>query len=98
MQAQRFGNEWIRFDQQYFKIPVTQKGIYRITASDLQAAGFPVAAVDPRRIQLYHRGFEQAGKAMTEPRIRFYTFPVRHNRISITACIQIQQLIFSPGD
>ncbi|QHT68127.1 transporter [Rhodocytophaga rosea] len=60
VQAQRFGNEWIRFDQQYYKIPVTQKGIYRITASDLQAAGFPVAAVDPRRIQLFHRGFEQA--------------------------------------
>lgn len=58
--AQTFGNEWINYNQQYFKIPTTQSGIYRITKSDLQAAGFPVVAVDPRRMQLFHRGQEQA--------------------------------------
>jgi hypothetical protein len=55
------GNEWINFSQSYYKIPVIKDGIYRLTYSDLQSAGFPVGtAVDPRRIQLYHRGVEQA--------------------------------------
>lgn len=58
--AQTFGNEWINYSQQYYKIPVTQKGIYRVTPGELQAAGFPVNSVDPRRIQLFRRGFEQA--------------------------------------
>ncbi len=53
-------NSWINFSQQYYKIPVVNDGIYRLTYSDLQAAGFPVASVDPRFIQLFHRGIEQA--------------------------------------
>lgn len=54
------GNEWIQFNQFYFKIPVAQTGLYRITHADLQSAGFPVGSVDPRRLQLFHRGVEQA--------------------------------------
>jgi hypothetical protein len=54
------GNEWIDFSQSYFKIPVAKEGIYRLTYSDLQAAGFPVGAVDPSRIKLFHRGVEQS--------------------------------------
>jgi hypothetical protein len=57
--AQRFGNEWIDYSQVYFKIPVFKEGIYRISANTLQSAGFP-AGVDPRRIQIFHRGNEQA--------------------------------------
>lgn len=54
------GNEWIQFSQFYYKIPVAQTGMYRVTYNDLQAAGFPVGSVDPRRLQLFHRGLEQA--------------------------------------
>ena len=54
----QYSNEWINYAQTYFKIPVAQTGIYRITFQDLQNAGFPL--VDPRTIQLYHRGQEQA--------------------------------------
>jgi hypothetical protein len=54
------GNEWIRFNQFYYKIPVAQTGLYRITYTDLQNAGFPVGSVDPRRLQLFHHGEEQA--------------------------------------
>ncbi|MBX2967178.1 MAG: hypothetical protein KF845_13620 [Cyclobacteriaceae bacterium] len=54
------GNEWIQFNQFYYKIPVAQDGLYRVTYSDLQLAGFPVGSVDPRRLQLFHRGIEQA--------------------------------------
>ena len=53
-------NSWIDFSQSYYKIPVWKDGIYKLTYSDLQTAGFPVSSVDPRRIQIFHRGVEQA--------------------------------------
>jgi hypothetical protein len=54
------GNEWIRPGQLYFKITVARDGIYRITYADLVNAGFPVGAIDPRRLQLFYRGTEQS--------------------------------------
>ncbi|MDZ4716297.1 MAG: C25 family cysteine peptidase [Cytophagales bacterium] len=56
----QFSNDWINFSQSYYKIPVTANGIHTITYADLQAAGVPIGTVDPRRINLYHRGAEQA--------------------------------------
>ncbi len=56
----QFGDEWINYNQQYYKINVADDALYRITFNDLQAAGFPLASVDPRRIQLFYRGIEQA--------------------------------------
>jgi hypothetical protein len=53
-------NSWISTSQLYFKIPVAQDGVYHLKYSDLLAAGFPVTSVDPRTIQLFHRGQEQA--------------------------------------
>lgn len=53
-------NAWINFSQTYYKIPVAQSGIYRLTYADLQAAGVPVGSIDPRRFNLFHRGVEQA--------------------------------------
>ncbi|GAA0890712.1 hypothetical protein GCM10009122_03910 [Fulvivirga kasyanovii] len=58
--AQNYGNEWIDYNKQYYKIPVAREGIYRISHADLTNAGFPVNSVDPRRLQLFHRGQEQA--------------------------------------
>jgi hypothetical protein len=60
LQAQKFGNEWINFQQTYFKIPIAQKGIYRLTVSELKQAGFPVNTVNPTVVQLFFRGQEQA--------------------------------------
>jgi hypothetical protein len=60
MVLSQYANSWINFTQPYFKIPVAQNGIYRLTYSALQAAGFPVNSVDPRFIQLFHRGQEQS--------------------------------------
>ncbi|MDQ1086428.1 C25 family cysteine peptidase [Siphonobacter sp. SORGH_AS_1065] len=57
--SQQFGNEWINYQQTYFKIPVTQKGIYRLTYTELQNAGFDLKA-NPQQIQLFRRGVEQA--------------------------------------
>lgn len=58
--AQPYGDEWIDYNKTYYKISVATEGIYRITYTDLVNAGFPVSSVDPRRIQLFHRGEEQA--------------------------------------
>jgi hypothetical protein len=56
--AQPFGNEWISYDQQYWKIKVAQTGLYRISYSDLANGGFPVSAVQPQQIQIFGRGRE----------------------------------------
>lgn len=58
--AAQYSNSWIVPGQQYYRIPVAEKGVYRITHNDLQNAGVPVGAVDPRQIQIFHRGIEQA--------------------------------------
>jgi Peptidase family C25 len=58
--AQPFGNEWIDFNKEYYEIAVAEDAIFKITHSDLQSVGFPVNSVDPRRIQLFHRGVEVA--------------------------------------
>jgi hypothetical protein len=34
--------------------------MYRLTYTDLQNAGFPVSTSNPLRIQIFHRGVEQA--------------------------------------
>ncbi|GCC53047.1 transporter [Chryseotalea sanaruensis] len=54
------GNEWINFGQTYFKIPIAKDGIFKLTQTDLAAAGVPVNQIDPRRLQIFHRGVEQA--------------------------------------
>ncbi|MFW5767192.1 MAG: hypothetical protein ACOCXO_02375, partial [Bacteroidota bacterium] len=57
--AQTAGNEWIDYDQTYYRIPVTQDGIIRITYDQLINSGFPADEIDPRWIQLFHEGEEQ---------------------------------------
>ncbi len=54
------GNEWIDYGQPYYKIPLAKVGLYRVTQSQLQRAGVPAGQIDPRTIQLFHRGTEQA--------------------------------------
>ncbi|EMR04117.1 putative type IX secretion system sortase PorU2 [Cesiribacter andamanensis] len=60
LQAQTFGNEWIRYDQHYMRIGIGADGIYKISYEDMQKVGFPVGQLDPRSLQLFHRGVEQA--------------------------------------
>jgi len=58
-QPDRFGNEWIRQDQAYFRIPVAEPGRYRLTGTALRQAGLPEEQIDPRGFQLFRRGREQ---------------------------------------
>ncbi|MFT7589114.1 MAG: hypothetical protein ACI959_001328, partial [Limisphaerales bacterium] len=56
-------NEWILHDQNYFKIRITQDGLFKIDssqlASSLSEGGVLLSAVDPRNFQLFHEGEEQ---------------------------------------
>ncbi|MCB0595918.1 MAG: hypothetical protein H6557_22360 [Lewinellaceae bacterium] len=54
-----YGNEWIRYDQQYFKIMVAEDGIYRIPYEALQSSGLPASAIDGSQYQLWRLGEEQ---------------------------------------
>jgi hypothetical protein len=56
----QYSHEWIKPGQSYYRIPVAEKGVYRLTFADLQTVGVPIGSVDPRRIQILHRGVEQA--------------------------------------
>jgi len=57
--AQPFSNSWINYNQQYFKIKVPTTGVYRITYSTLVNSSFPISSIDPRNIQIFHKGVEQ---------------------------------------
>jgi hypothetical protein len=65
------------------KVEVKEKGIYRLTAADLAAAGVPAGIVDPRNLVLYHLGQpvpirvdgEADGKLDPADRILFYGEP-----------------------
>lgn len=57
--SQVYGNEWIQYNQSYYKIQVTETGMHRITYAALAASGFPVNSSDPRYFQLYFRGQQQ---------------------------------------
>lgn len=57
--AQPYGNEWINFGQDYYKISLADDGVYRLTYDDMNAAGFDLS-VDPRSIQIFRKGIEIA--------------------------------------
>ena len=65
--AQGYNNEWISFvsgqtysNQQYFRMNIWKKGIFRVSYNDLQNYGVPVNSwFSPDRYQIYHNGKEQ---------------------------------------
>lgn len=61
-----FGNEWIHFDQVYYKLKINQDGIYRMDYSTLATAGFPVNEIRANELQLFCLGQEQPLYTSTE--------------------------------
>ncbi len=53
-----FDSAWYNPDAPYIKIAVDSDGVYRVTGTDLAAAGFPVNTVDPTSLQLFENGSE----------------------------------------
>lgn len=57
--AQSYGNEWINYSQKYYKFPVVENGIYRISFAQLQSAGVPLSSINsPLNMQVFGRGQE----------------------------------------
>jgi hypothetical protein len=56
--SQPFGNEWINYNQTYFKIKVTADGMYRIPFSTLNAAIPNLSTINPQNLAMYHNGQE----------------------------------------
>jgi hypothetical protein len=56
VQAQPFGNEWINYNQTYFKIKVVNDGIYRIPYATLNANIPNLSSINPQQFALYHNG------------------------------------------
>ncbi|MEZ4915444.1 MAG: hypothetical protein R2836_00495 [Chitinophagales bacterium] len=52
--AQTFGNEWINYNQTYFTIKVSEKGIHRIGSTALNQYGLNF--IDPNNFKLYRDG------------------------------------------
>lgn len=53
-----YGNEWIQYDQPYYKIPIAKDGIYQLAFSSLQSAGLPLESIPASQFQLFYRGEE----------------------------------------
>lgn len=56
--SQPYGNEWINYNQKYFKFPITQDGIYRINRATLVNAGVPIDGTPLSFVRIYGRGQE----------------------------------------
>lgn len=56
LQAQPFGNEWIDYSRRYYRIPIAQDGVYRITFNDLANAGIPISGINPQHLLMWANG------------------------------------------
>jgi len=50
------GNEWIRYDQRYYKFSVDQDGVYRISSAVLEVSGISGALATGANFRLYNMG------------------------------------------
>ncbi len=53
-----YGNEWINYSQQYYKIKISQNGIYRINRQSLQDLGIDMNTVIGDHFQIFNVGQE----------------------------------------
>jgi hypothetical protein len=53
-------DQWVNHNKDYYKIPTYSNGVYRLSYTTLSASGIPVDIMDPREIQVFHRGEEVA--------------------------------------
>lgn len=53
-----YGNEWIKSNQQYVKIKIAEKGVFRINYNQLQALGFLDNNKNPTKFQIFYLGEE----------------------------------------
>lgn len=66
-----FTDQWIDFTQTYYRLPVAEDGIHRVSKADLRAAGLSVDAVSDDHYHLYHNG-QEVRAYVTGEYIEFY--------------------------
>ncbi|HEY0030671.1 MAG TPA: C25 family cysteine peptidase [Bacteroidia bacterium] len=61
VKSQTYGNEWINYSQNYYKIKIAKNGVYRIDSLTMASAGIPVGpgGIDPNNFQLFNKGAQQ---------------------------------------
>lgn len=57
--SQTYGNEWINYNQKYYKFKVYRDGIYKIDYALLENAGIDMNAFTPANMQLFGKEKEQ---------------------------------------
>jgi hypothetical protein len=57
---QIYGNEWINYSQNYYKIKIAKDGVYKIDYNTLTKAGFDLATINPKHLSLFRNGKEEA--------------------------------------
>ena len=58
VKGQTYNNEWINYNQTYYKIPISKTGLYKLDYSKLNSAGIPLSGIDPKNIQIFQKGIE----------------------------------------
>ncbi len=53
-----YGNEWIDYDQRYFKFLTAEDGIFKMDYGTLKNAGFPIDDIEAEKFQLFSMGIE----------------------------------------
>lgn len=54
-----YGNQWVNFNQQYFKIKLGSEGIYHLDAGLMNSSGININSIDCRNFQIFIKGQEQ---------------------------------------
>ena len=54
----QYTNNWINYSQEYYKFPVSQNGVYRISNQTLISAGLDIYNIDHQSIQIFAKGEE----------------------------------------
>ncbi|MES2381346.1 MAG: C25 family cysteine peptidase [Bacteroidota bacterium] len=57
--GQSLGNEWIQNNQAYYKIKISEEGVYKIDSTTLAQLGINLNGLHPKRFQLFKNGIEQ---------------------------------------
>ena len=53
-----YGNEWINYENTYYKLKVVEDGIYRIPVSHLELSGVDISKLTETNVQMFHNGVE----------------------------------------
>lgn len=51
--GQTYGNEWINYNQEYYRFGIVEKGIYRLDYNTLNSSGIPLTSINTSQFQVF---------------------------------------------